>query len=65
MGRDFRMYETEVKIGFLMGRPKERGPLGTLRRRWEGNIKMDVRVIGWLILTGLIRLRIETSGKLL
>jgi len=25
----------------LVGKPKKRGPLGRLRRRWEDNIKMD------------------------
>jgi hypothetical protein len=31
-------------------------------RRWEDNIKIDLRDIGW---TGFIWLRIGTSGKLL
>jgi hypothetical protein len=32
--------------GVLVGRPKAKRPLGRLRRRWEDNIKMDLRKIG-------------------
>jgi hypothetical protein len=31
----------------LVGRPEGRRPLGRLRRRWEDNIKMDLREIGF------------------
>jgi hypothetical protein len=30
----------------LVGRPKGKRPLGRFRRRWEDNIKMDLREIG-------------------
>jgi hypothetical protein len=30
----------------LVGRPKGKRPLGRHRRRWEDNIKMDLRAIG-------------------
>jgi hypothetical protein len=30
----------------LVGRPESKRPLGRPRRRWEGNIKMDLREIG-------------------
>jgi hypothetical protein len=30
----------------LVGRPEGKRPLGRLRRRWEGNIKTDLREIG-------------------
>jgi hypothetical protein len=30
----------------LVGRPEENRPLGRSRRRWEDNIKMDLREIG-------------------
>ena len=29
-----------------MGRPERKGPLGRHRRRWEGNIKMDLQQVG-------------------
>jgi hypothetical protein len=31
----------------LVGRPEGRRPLGRPRRRWEGNIKMDLRETGF------------------
>jgi hypothetical protein len=31
----------------LVGKPKGEGLLERPRRRWEHNIKMDLRVIGW------------------
>jgi hypothetical protein len=31
----------------LVGKPEERRPLGRPRRRWEDNIKMDLREVGW------------------
>jgi hypothetical protein len=30
----------------LVGRPEDKRPLGILRRRWEDNIKMELREIG-------------------
>jgi hypothetical protein len=31
----------------LVGQPEGNRPLGRSRRRWEDNIKMDLREIGW------------------
>jgi hypothetical protein len=31
----------------FVGKPEGNGPLGRPRRKWEDNIKMDVRDIGW------------------
>jgi hypothetical protein len=31
----------------LVGKPKEKRPLGNPRRRWVDNIKMDLREIRW------------------
>jgi hypothetical protein len=31
----------------LVGKPEGKRPLGRPRRRWEDNIKMDLREIGW------------------
>jgi hypothetical protein len=31
----------------LVRRPEEKRPLGRPRRRWEDNIRMDLREIGW------------------
>jgi hypothetical protein len=40
----------------LVGKPEKRRPLGRLRRRWENNIKMDLREVGW-------RRRLDQSGS--
>jgi hypothetical protein len=31
----------------LVGKPEGKSPLGRSRRRWEDNIKLDLREIGW------------------
>jgi hypothetical protein len=31
----------------VVGKPEEKRPLTRLRRRWEGNIRMDLREIRW------------------
>jgi hypothetical protein len=31
----------------LVGQSEGKRPLGQLRRRWEDNIKMDLKAIGW------------------
>jgi len=30
----------------LVGKPEGKGPLGRSRRRWDDNIKMDLREVG-------------------
>jgi hypothetical protein len=41
-----------------MGKPEGKRPLGR-PRRWEDNIKINLREIGWVAWTGLIWLRIR------
>jgi hypothetical protein len=36
----------EVFTGFFVGRPKRKRPVGRPRRKWEDNIKLDIREIG-------------------
>jgi hypothetical protein len=48
----------------LVGNPEGKRLLGKHRRKWVDNIKMDLREDG-VVLTGLIWLRIVTSGGLL
>jgi hypothetical protein len=31
----------------LVGKPERKRPVGRPRRRWEDNIRMDLREIGW------------------
>jgi hypothetical protein len=46
----------------LVGKPEGRRPLGRSRHRWEDNIKMDLREVGWESQTGLLWLRIGIGG---
>jgi hypothetical protein len=49
----------------FVGKAEGERPFGRSRRRWEGNIKMDLKEIGGRMLTGLTCLRIGTGGGLL
>jgi hypothetical protein len=49
----------------LAGKPEGRRPLGRPRRRWEDNIKMDIREVVWGAWSGSSWPRIETGGGLL
>ena len=46
----------EMHVGFLVGKPEGKRPLGKSRRRWEDNMKMDLQEVGgdcgdWMELT--------------
>jgi hypothetical protein len=60
-----RMGEGRGVHRVLVGRPEGKRPLGRPRRRWEDNIKMDLREIGSMRRTGFSWLRIGSSGGLL
>jgi hypothetical protein len=60
-----RMGERRGAYRALVGKPEGRRPLWRPRRRWEDNIKMHLREVGWEAWTGLIWLRIGTGGELL
>jgi hypothetical protein len=45
-GHVARMGEGRGVYRILVGRPEGKRPLGRPRRRWEDNIKMDLREIG-------------------
>jgi hypothetical protein len=47
VGHVARMGEVRGVYNILVGRPEGRSPLGRPRRRWEDNIKMDLREIGF------------------
>ena len=46
-GHVARMGESRKAYGVLVGRPEGKRPLGRPRRRWEDNIKMDLREVGY------------------
>jgi hypothetical protein len=46
-GHAARMGEKKKEYRILVGKPEGRRPLGRPRRRWEDNIKIDLRVIRW------------------
>jgi hypothetical protein len=46
-GHVARMGERRGAYRALVGKPEGRRPLGRPRRRWEDNIKMDLREVEW------------------
>jgi hypothetical protein len=46
-GHVARMGEDRNAYRSLVGKPERKRPLGRPRRRWVGNIKMDLLEIGW------------------
>jgi hypothetical protein len=61
-GHVARMGEKRNAYRLLVGKPEGRRPLRRPRRRWLNNIRMDLVEVMW---TGLVWLRIGTSGELL
>jgi hypothetical protein len=49
----------------LVGKPEGKRLLGRPRRRWEDNIRMDLRKVWWKVWTGFFWLSVRTSGGLL
>jgi hypothetical protein len=48
-----------------VGKPDGKTPLGRPRSRWVDIVRMDLGEIGCVMWTGLVWLRIGTSGELL
>jgi len=46
----------------LLEKPEGKRPLGRPRRRWEDDIKKDIKEMGGVVETGWSWLRIGTSG---
>jgi hypothetical protein len=57
------MWERTGAYWVLVGKPEGRRPHGRPRHRWEDNVKMYLREVGWGAWTGSIWLRIETGGR--
>jgi hypothetical protein len=41
------MEEKRDAYSILVGKPEGKRPLGKPRHRWEDNIKVDLRELGW------------------
>ena len=48
-----------------MGTTEAKGPLRIPKRKWQDNNKMNLQAVGLGPWSGLMCLRIETSGELL
>jgi hypothetical protein len=46
-GHVARKGEKRNTYRILVGKPEGKRPLGTPRRRWVNNIKIDLREVGW------------------
>jgi len=62
-GHVARMGEIRTAYNILFGRPEGKTTLRRPKRRWEDNIRMDLRETGW-VWTGFICFRIGTRGLL-
>jgi hypothetical protein len=49
----------------VVGKPEGKRPLGRPGRMWVDNIKSDLGERGWGDVTGLVCLRVGTSGEIL
>jgi len=65
MGHVARMGEMRNAYNILFGKFEGKRSLGRPRRRWEDNIRMALREIGWKCVKWVIWLRIGSSGGLL
>jgi hypothetical protein len=58
MGEERKVYKV------LVGRPEGKRPLGRPRRRWDDEIRVDLRETGWGVWSGFRWLRIGTGNGL-
>ena len=54
-----------MRKGFLVKRPNGKRPLGRHRRRWENNIKMDLKEMGWEVMGYIILTQDSESWRAL
>ena len=61
-GHVARMGERRGAYRVLVGKPEVKRPLRRPRHRWEDDIKMNARIVGWVAWTTLMWLRIREGG---
>jgi hypothetical protein len=64
-GHETSMREERRSYKVLVGKPEGKRQLGRPRRRWEDEIRMNLRDIGWGVWSGFSWLRIGTDVGLL
>ena len=64
-GHVARMEQSRNAYRVLVGNPEGKRPIRRPRRRWEDNIKMDLREVGCDTGEWIILLKIGTSGELM
>jgi hypothetical protein len=61
-----RIGEKRKAYRLLVDKPEGKSTLERPRRRWVNNVEVDLVEVGWgVVWTGLVWLRIGTSGELL
>ena len=61
-GHVARMGESRGVYRVLVRKPEGKRPLGSPRRRWKDNIKINLKEVGWGAGTGSSWLRTGTGG---
>jgi hypothetical protein len=47
VGHGMRVGDTKIVYRILLGDPERERPLGSLQRKWEDNIKINLKEIWW------------------
>jgi hypothetical protein len=66
-GASVSIFQKTIQITVVIRKPEGQRPLRKHRHRWEGNITIDLRDIGWegMNWTGFIWLMLGTTGRVL
>jgi hypothetical protein len=59
-----RIGEMKNAYSILVGKNLRKRPLGRFRRRWEDNIRMDLRKIDWKVVEWIHLAQVGTRGEL-
>jgi hypothetical protein len=65
VGHGACMEEMGNAYKILVGKPEGKRSFGRRAHRWEDNMRMNLRGMGWEVVSGRIWLRIKTFGGLL